>query len=159
MAFTKISFIILLQWVILIMKVVVDYWRYEQHSYLVLAYLILVNLLLSYFITNHRNTRMRFIYLEKRASSSYYNWRDHIGCFYSTPSTLDYDKKCHILLQELHSPQSKYILINLGRVGGLGHKLIDIILSINYALLLNRKYYSKKKTPFFCSKHERHLLE
>ena len=57
-------------------------------------------------------------------------------------SSQDYDRLCHILVNQLNTSSSGYTLTMNANRGGLGHKQVSFMFGISYALLLGRRLRS-----------------
>ena len=72
----------------------------------------------------------------------YYPWEDGVSTVFFVLSFQDYDRLCHILVNQLNTSSSGYTLTLNANRGGLGHKQVSFMLGISYALLLGRRLQS-----------------
>ena len=72
----------------------------------------------------------------------YYPWEDGVSTVFFVCSSQDYDRLCHILVNQLNTSSSGYTLTLNANRGGLGHKQVSFMLGISYALLLGRRLQS-----------------
>lgn len=79
----------------------------------------------------------------KMKESIYYPWNDDDGASSVSPSRVDYDALCKIILDRVNTDDNKYTIINDGLWGGIGHKYTSVVYSLTAAIVLKRNLKSK----------------
>lgn len=76
-------------------------------------------------------------------TTRYYSWNDGRGIDLMCAWPVDYNRLCKAVLRKVKSTPNNLTLLSVNTVGGLGHMHVSLLLSMAFAILLNRQLRSK----------------